>query len=215
MLEAVLWDNDGVLVDTEPLYFRATRELLAQAGVELSAAEFIRRSLRDGHSAFDLLRDRGVSVEEIEALRVARNARYSDLLRADVPVRDGVRESLAALYGRVPMGIVTSSLREHFALAHRHTGLLGYFRFALTREDYERSKPDPEPYRVAAERHGWRPEECLVIEDSPRGLTAATRAGMRCIVVPTELTRGGDFARALCVLDSVRDVAAAVLPLLA
>jgi HAD superfamily hydrolase (TIGR01509 family) len=104
------------------------------------------------------------------------------------------------------MGIVTTSRREHFDIIHRSSGLLQYFSFILTREDYDKSKPDPEPYLRGLEKMGVEKSECIVIEDSKRGLTAATRAGLRCLVIPTELNRNDDFSEAYLVLDTITAV---------
>ncbi|MEW6333017.1 MAG: HAD family phosphatase [Thermodesulfobacteriota bacterium] len=206
MIRAVFWDNDGVLVDTEKLYYQATRELLLGAGVTLTKALFRRISLVDGRSAFDLARAKGVSGEEIERLQAQRNRRYTELLTRGVRVMDGVKESLGSLRGKVSQAIVTSSRREHFDAIHAGTGLLSSFDFVLTREDYLLSKPDPEPYLAAVKRSRLDPDECLVVEDSPRGLASALAAGIRCLVIPNELTRGASFTGAWRVLESCREV---------
>lgn len=207
MLKAVLWDNDGVLVDTEGLYFEATRLALAGAGVEFTAEQFADISLRQGRSAFELLRGRGVATAEIERLRAGRDDRYAALLGSRALLIDGVRETLVALHGQVRMGIVTSSRKHHFDLIHRSTGLLPYFELVLTREDYHRTKPDPEPYRTALQRVGLEAHECVVVEDTERGMLSAVAAGIRCIVVPNRLNGTGDFSPAHRVLADVREVA--------
>jgi HAD superfamily hydrolase (TIGR01509 family) len=204
MIRAVFWDNDGVLVDTEKLYFQATRELLLPAGVTLTPELFKRISLNEGRSTFDLAEERGVPREEINRLQAERNRRYTELLAGGVRILDGVEETLCSLRGKVIQAIVTSSRRSHFDAMHERTGLLPFFDFILTREDYALSKPDPEPYRLAMERSGCLPEECLVVEDSERGLRAALAAGIRCIVVPNELTQGALFAGAWRILPSCR-----------
>ena len=205
MIRAVLWDNDGVLVDTEALYFDATREVLASVGAELTRDLFVRTSLEEGRSAFDLARERGTTEDEVKRLRSRRDERYSAFLRLGVPVFDGAEEVLSRLHGRVRMGVVTSAHREHFDLIHRSTGLVRYFDFVLAREDYESSKPHPDPYLAALERHGLRAEESVVIEDSVRGLLAARGAGIRCIVVPNALTRQGRFDGAHAVVGNLRE----------
>ncbi len=206
MIKAVFWDNDGVLVDTEKLYFQATRELLLTTGVELTEALFRRISLVEGRSAFILAADRGVLQAEIDRLHGERNRRYTELLESGVRIMEGVEEALVALRGNVVQGVVTSSRKEHFDTMHRGTGLRAHFDFILTREDFTLSKPDPEPYVKAMERCGLMPEECLVVEDSPRGLESALKAGIRCLVVPHALTRGDAFAGAWRVLASCREV---------
>jgi HAD superfamily hydrolase (TIGR01509 family) len=206
MIRAIFWDNDGVLVDTEKLYFQATRELLARTGVTLTESLFKRISLTEGRSAFALAAEKGVSPEAIDRLHEERNRRYTELLEGGVRIMEGVEETLGELRGKVSQGIVTSSRREHFETMHRETGLLPHFDFILTREDFTLSKPDPEPYFTAMARCGLPPEGCLVVEDSPRGVAAAVAAGIRCIAVPNELTRGGAFAGAWRVVGSCREI---------
>jgi HAD superfamily hydrolase (TIGR01509 family) len=209
VIKGIFWDNDGILVDTEPLYFRASGEVLAGFGVELTRQQFIDISLTAGSSLFTLVADQ-LTTAEMEAARQARDERYAELLSHEVRILPGVEETLASLHGKVRMAIVTSSRPEHFALIHKRSGLLGYFDFVLTRDDYVCSKPHPEPYLTALRKSGLRPEDCRVIEDSERGLLAARRAGLRCLVIPGTLTRNGDFSAAERVLADIREVPAAL-----
>jgi len=109
------------------------------------------------------------------------------------------------------MAVVTSSRRVHFEIIHRRSGLLKYFDFVITGEDCPTYKPDPGPYLLATARSGFRKEECLAIEDSQRGLLAAKRAGIGCFMIPTELTRGGNFSSADRVLSSISEVPSALM----
>jgi len=214
MVKTVIWDNDGVLVDTEELYFKVTREVLSEIGVDLTPELFDQISLMQGRSTFYLAAAHGLKAEVIARLRSDRNRRYSDLLRNGVRVLDGVEETLRRLHGKVLMGVVTSSRREHFEIIHSGTGLLHFFNFVLTREDYGKPKPNPDPFQAAIIRKGLQPEHCIIVEDSERGLAAAKAAGIRCIVVPNALTLGNDFSGAYRVLESVSEVAGEVLELL-
>ncbi len=204
---AVLWDNDGVLVDTEALYFRATRETLDRVGVALDPQSFARISLGQGRSLFDLARDHGFDDEALAELRAERDQRYTEILREGVQVMPGVQDALESLYGRVPMAIVTSSKRDHFEEIHHHTRLLGFFDFVLTPDDYGSHKPHPEPYLTAAERLGVEPRDCVAVEDSERGVNSATTAGMICLAIPNELSRGGDLSRAHQILTNASEAA--------
>ncbi len=195
-----------MLVDTEPLFLLATREHLEPYGIDVSEALYVDYCMRRGHSLFDLVAEQGVGDDEVRRVRDARDARYMDLLRDGVRVIDGVRDALAALAGRLPMAIVTASGREHFEMIHRPLGLLGHFDFVLAQGDYENHKPHPDPYLAAARRLGFDPSECLAVEDSERGLQAAVAAGMPCVVIPSGLSRGGDFAGARRVLASAAEV---------
>ena len=185
MIRAILWDNDGVLVDTEGLYFQAGYEVLATQGVELTHRDFAEQSLQKGLSVFDFLPDQ--NAELIEELRLKRNARYSALLAEGVQVVDGVIETLETFYGRVQMGIVTGSRRDHFDIVHAKTDLLPFFDFVLAREDYREAKPHPDAYLKAMRLHGLQPDDCVVVEDSERGCVAAAAAGLRVLAVPNAL----------------------------
>ena len=204
MIRAILWDNDGVLVDTEGLYFQAGHEVLATQSVELTHKDFAEQSLKKGLSVFDFLPVQ--DAELIERLRLKRNARYSALLANGVQVIDGVVETLETFYGRVQMGIVTGSLRDHFDIVHAQTNLLPFFDFVLAREDYGEAKPHPDAYLTAMRLHGLQPDDCVVVEDSERGCIAAAAAGLRVLAVPNALSKYGDFSSAYKILNSVRDV---------
>ena len=204
--KAILWDNDGVLVDTEELYFKATQRVLADAGIPLTEADYIELFLIQGRGAFHLAAERGMSAVEVEHLRYDRNALYGRWLSTETRVMADVRRVLEALHGRYVMGVVTSSRQDHFDVIHAQTGLLGFFDFVLTAADFRRVKPDPEPYLRAVERSGCLASECLAIEDSARGLQAARAAGVPCIVVPTRLTRGCEFPGAVSVLPALHEL---------
>lgn len=204
MLEAIFWDNDGVLVDTEGLFFAANQVVMREQGVELDRPTFVEWSLRRGRSIFEILE--GKTPEEREALRDRRNEVYLASLHQGVEVFDGVEPTLAALHGRMPMSVVSSAYPDHFDLIHESTGLLRFFEFTLRGGDYGKHKPHPEPYLTAASRLGVDPARCLVVEDSERGLHAAIAAGMRCVVIPNELAVDADWSGAHEVVEQVSDV---------
>ena len=206
--KAILWDNDGVLVDTEHLYRDATREIMAKVGFNLSDDHYRQLFLSQNHGAWHMLAEKGHSEAAISRMRTERDDLYSDLLRERDHTIEGVEEVLQSLHGRYAMGVVTSSQRKHFEIIHAQTGLLRYFDFVLTREQYVNSKPDPEPYLAGIAKTGFRADECIAVEDTPRGLTAATGAGIKCIVIPNGLTADGDFSGAHKVLRDIRELPA-------
>ena len=192
-------------------YFRATQTVLASVGVHLTPEQFIDISLRQGQSTFKLAAEQGIPAETIACLRTERDRIYSGFLQTEPCLIEGVEETLRALHGKVRMGVVTSTRRQHFEIAHARTGLGKYLDFVVTLEDYRHSKPNPDPYLTAISRYRLDPEECIVVEDSERGLAAATAAGLECMIVRTEWSKDGDFSKASKVLDSIRDVGDEVL----
>jgi HAD superfamily hydrolase (TIGR01509 family) len=202
MIEAILWDNDGVLVDTEELYFRATCEILARNAAVLSREQFIEYLMRRGQSVWEvMLPDK--SGDAIAALRRERDALYSELLKTEPSVMPHALEVVTAMSARYKKAVVTSSHREHFDIAHRSSGMVAMFETIVAREDYVKSKPHPEPYLTALARLGLPAERCVAIEDSERGVASALASGLRCIAIPHGLTADGDFTAATMVLKSI------------
>lgn len=206
MVDAIFWDNDGVLVDTEHLYFEATRQVLATVEIPLTDDDYRELFLVQGRGAWHLAEARGLPPSQVEALRQHRNALYARLIAEGPRVLPGVREVVAGLHGHYRMGVVTSSRRDHFEIIHRQTGLLEYFDFVVTADDCARTKPCPDPYLRALEVSGMSRDSCLAVEDSERGLEAATAAGIRCAIVPSRLTGAQAFRGAVARLDRIGDV---------
>ena len=203
-VKGMLWDNDGVLVDTEHLFYAVNRELLLEHDIDLSEDDFYRWYLAANCGAWHLLSARGVTDAHIAALRDERNARYGQRLAGEgVRPMAGIAQVLERCAARMPMGVVTSANRDHFDIIHGKLDLTRHFQFVLTAEDYRDSKPSPEPYLKGLARLGIAAGDCIVIEDSPRGLAAAREAGMRCIVLRHRLTRQCSFDGAYRIVDSV------------
>jgi HAD superfamily hydrolase (TIGR01509 family) len=209
-VKLVLWDNDGVLVDTEGLYYEATRQILLDFDVSLTPHQYKRYCLHDNRGAWHLAQARGFTRRDIEAARRRRDDRYSELLRSNSLLIEGVRETLESLHGRVRMGVATSSTRRHFDVIHESTGLLPFFDFVITADDVAETKPSPELYLKALMAVDADVNDAIVIEDSPRGLRAAVSAGVPCYIIPTDWTADGEFSSAAGVLKSVREVPALV-----
>lgn len=201
-LRGILWDNDGVLVDTEGLFYEANQELFAEHDFDLSPELFFDWFLCDNIGAWHVLEQRGYTSEHIHHLRIDRNERYSKRLQSGRQlVLPGVKQVLAKLHNQARMGIVTSSRRDHFDMIHQDLDLLPHFEFVITEEDYPHSKPAPDPYLLGLNKLALPAHQCIVIEDSPRGLTSAIAAGIPCIVIRNALSKHYPFEGALTVVD--------------
>tara|TARA_Y100000310_G_scaffold131979_1_gene131087 strand:+ start:3780 stop:4421 length:642 start_codon:yes stop_codon:yes gene_type:complete len=204
MKKVILWDNDGILVDTEQLYFDATKEILKELNIDLTKELYIEYSLKKGLSMFDLAVN--LSNSQKEEFRKKRDKLYEEYLATKEITVKGVKELLEKLQGKIKMGVVTSSRKVHFDIIHKRTDFLKYFDFVLVREDYENSKPWPDPYLKGVELSGHDVNECVAIEDSERGLVSANAAGVDCVVIPGLLTEGSDFSKSLKVLKSLEEL---------
>ncbi len=206
MKKAIFFDNDGILVDTEPLYFEANRKVMALENYKLTEAKHIEHNMTKGLSVFDFLIAEGVTDARVSELLEQRNRIYQDLIKTKLhifPMAEKILQKLKKSFG---LGIVTSSRRNMFKAIHAQTKFLEYVDFVIDREDVVRSKPHPEPYLKALELSGVKPEEALVIEDSARGLQSAVSAGIDCWVIPTEMTAHQDFSKAQKQLKSIAEL---------
>jgi HAD superfamily hydrolase (TIGR01509 family) len=191
----VLFDHDGVLVDTEYWYFEAGRRALAEIGVALDRDRHV-RDMKHGAGTWAQARAEGVDEQTIARQREVRNVYYQDYLRTEAIEIDGVADALAELSPHVRMAIVTTARRVDFDLIHQKRTLTRFMEFVLAREDYTLAKPHPEPYLTGLRRFGAGRDETLVVEDSSRGLGSAVAAGIDCAVVHHDFTQGQDFSRA-------------------
>jgi len=206
MTEAVLFDNDGVLVDTETLFFETTRLAFAQLGLDLTRATWCSGYLTEGKSSAEIAVTMGADPKRVPAVIAERNREYRQVLKQSPPLRSQVRTVLAALHGRVKLAIVTGCGRDQLDLVHGASDLLQLFDLIVTSDDCSCAKPHPEPYLIAVRLLDVRVEQSIAVEDSPRGLASARAAGVRCIVVPTELTRPLEFPGALAVEQELSGV---------
>jgi HAD superfamily hydrolase (TIGR01509 family) len=206
MKKTILWDNDGVLVDTEKYYLEANTIFLGKYGIEVTEELYNQISLVEGRSMLTLLEDKGYSQKELLKLRAQRDDIYINLVMSNDVRIDGAGDVLASLHGKFKMGIVTTTKREYFVKVHETTGFIKYFDFIVAREDYEKSKPSPDPYLIGISVSKSLPEECIAVEDTERGLKSATSAGIDCIVVPSALTRGNDFKDAKVIVENLSGI---------
>ena len=175
----LLFDHDGVLVNTEPLYLQAIQEQLATLGIELLESDYI-KGMATGADPWALARAAGKDEAAIAQLRGARDTRYQQLLRSQ-PIRiPQADEVIAVLAEHFQLAIVTTSRDEDFDLIH------------------------PEPYLLALSRFGIEPAKALVIEDSERGLRAAVAAGIDCAALYHPFTAAQNFDKARYRFESLQ-----------
>ena len=207
MKSYILWDHDGVLVDTERWYFEATKQAIRPLGIDLSQREYL-FNMAAGRSAWEIAKLQGATEDAVERQRAIRDRLYQRfLLDNDIDI-PGVIEVLQELSPTYKMAIVTTAKRADFELIHQSRQIVGYMNFVLAKGDYVRSKPAPDPYLAALERFGAQPHEAIVVEDSERGLQAAVAAGIDCVVVANEFVAEQDLSSATHRIESIRELPA-------
>ena len=205
MKKYILFDHDGVLVETEYWYYLANKRALESFGIDLPRDAYL-ANMANGVSAWEAARVSGISESEIERGRELRNRYYQEYVATEDIEIEGVLETLDVLACEYRMGIVTTSKPPDFALIHENRVILEYMEFFLTREDYEQAKPHPEPYLRGLQRFGAAAAETVVIEDSARGLKSAIAAGIDCIVVANEFTAVHDLSKATARVATFREL---------
>ena len=208
MVEAVVFDMDGVIVDSEQRWEAVRRRLVIASG-RAYPDEATRKM--QGMSApeweaylHDELGVPGTPAEIGRRVVAEIEASY----RADLPLIPGVDEAVRALAARFPLAVASSSNRELIELALDLAGLADAFQAIVSSEEVERGKPAPDVYLEAASRLRIAPEQCAAVEDSSNGIRSAHAAGMRVVAVPNQAYPPAADAVELSdvVLDSIREL---------
>ena len=209
--EFVFWDHDGVIVDTEPLFFEATRITLDELGFELSREHWLSCQAR-GLGLAKVVSDHVAVTVDLAEVRRIRDDRYDDLLENNDVLIDGALEVLEQVAEQHRMALVTTSLRRFIDQLHARSNVLDYFDCVITAEDCSEHKPNPEPYLRAMTALSASPSNSVAVEDSSRGLAAALNADLRCYVVRSHFMKDTEFPGALAVLDHIQDLPTLLTP---
>ena len=209
MKRFILFDHDGVLVDTEFWYYKAGERALADIGFILDRDQYV-RDMTQGLATWGQARAAGIDEQTISRQREVRNVYYQKYLRTEDIEIKGVLETLDVLAAEHRMAVITTSKPSDFALIHDRRSILDHMEFYFTREDYERAKPHPEPYLRGLQRFGATAAETVVVEDSARGMNSAIAAGIDCIVVANEFTAAHDLSKATAKVATFRELPSAI-----
>lgn len=194
MIEAVVFDLDGVLVDSEPVWEQVRRQFVAGHGGEWAPdAQQRIMGMSTGEWSRYLSDDLGVRLPPetvAEMVIEAMQARY----REQVPLMPGAVQAVERLAGRWPLGLASSSPPLLIGTVLDRAGLGGYFTATMSTEQVAHGKPAPDIYLAIAERLGFAPERCAAVEDSANGLRSAAAAGLRVVAVPHPRYPPGDEA---------------------
>jgi HAD superfamily hydrolase (TIGR01509 family) len=206
VVEAVLWDIDGVLVDTAFFHFQAWRELFASLDRDLGEEEFRRTfGLRNDDILRTILGD--MPSDRLRELGDRKEGLFREAIRGKVAPLPGAVDLVRRLRAEgVKQAVVSSAPRRNVATIVEALALAGAFDALVTEEDVQRGKPDPQGYLLGADRLGVAPVACVVIEDAPAGVEAAKRAGVRCIGLAAE-RQPEELAAADLVVVSLEDEA--------
>ena len=213
---AIVFDMDGLLVDTERLQFGASDRVLQDvAGVTITHEVMISLIGRRSDECWDRMRELYGLRQGNEELEAAQAAYYAPMLREQAEPMPGALDLVAALHARgYPLAIASSSPLWQIETVIARFNWRGVIRAWASGEEVARGKPSPDVYLLAAERLGVAPARCVALEDSGPGTAAAKAAGMYAVSVPSAETAGHDFAGADLVLPSLVGAGPAIIRLL-
>ncbi len=212
-LQAIVFDFDGVIANSEPLHLRAFQQTLAEEGIELTAAEYYARYLGyDDVGAFAALaRDRGIPMSDRQttSLVARKGVRLQEMLREGAVLFPGAKQFIRDAAAEVPIAIASGALRHEIDEIVDAAGIAELFSTIVASGDTAESKPSPQPYRLAFDRlrevtgRDLDPRRCVAIEDSRWGLDSARGAGLRCVGV-TNSYPAGELTGAELVADGLK-----------
>ena len=219
-LQAIVFDFDGVIADSEPLHLRAFQEALAEEHLELTSQEYFSRYLGfDDVGMFEALaRDRGIAMSDrhVTALVARKGAAMQAMMRSGSVLFPGAKEFIHAAASAVPIAIASGALRHEIDEIVEAAGIADLFVTIVASGDTPQSKPSPAPYLLAFTRlrdaagSDLQPHRCVAIEDSKWGLESAAGAGLRCVGV-TNSYPADALAGAELVVDGLKALTLSML----
>lgn len=207
-MKAVIFDMDGVIIDSEPMHTAVAVETMAHYGATVTATDMERFAGMTMRAIFSTLKEENhvaAPVEDIMARQEAGILRHV-LEDDDAPI-DGIRQLLSALKEkRIPAAVASSSPLNLIQAVVTKFGIKDDFSHLVSGEEVSHGKPRPDVYLEAARRLGVAPADCLVIEDSKNGTIAAKSAGMTCIGFKNPNSGDQDLSRADVVVSALTDI---------
>ncbi|MFN8643051.1 MAG: HAD family phosphatase [Candidatus Binatia bacterium] len=201
----VIFDLDGVIIDSEALQHRAYNLVLERFGIQVDAATYGREWIAAGRGPEYAVRALGLPIAADE-LRRLKHPVYHELLRHEIQLVPGAGEALERLRARYPLALATNSNAADVAFVLARFGLRPLFHAVVTREHDAEAKPAPDAFAAAAAQLGLPPPRCVVIEDATKGMRAAAAAGCPCIAFPHDYTADNDTSSARAVIRSLDEL---------
>lgn len=210
MLKAVIFDMDGVIIDSEPIHMKLENETYKKLSIEVTGDEHRSFVGSTSHYMWGTLKDKyklNQTLEELIEYDRSTYLKYLNSEECEITLIDGVKELIEDLYEKgIKLAIASSSPLNVIEVIAKKFQIEEYFEVFVTGDYVERSKPEPDIFLFASEKLGVSPENCVVIEDSHNGVRAAKKAGMKCVGINSDATGSQDISMADLVINSFKEV---------
>lgn len=203
-IKAIIFDLDGVIVDSEPLHFEAAKFALKEYGINLMLEEYLQFGVAKGaKNLYEKISEKyGIIIDMERAFKIKKD-KFQELFEVNVSPRKGIIEAIESLGEKYILAIASSGIRESVISVLERLNIKDKFSLIVTAEDVARVKPFPDIYEKSCDLLGLDKTECVAIEDSETGVESAKEAGIKCIAIPCEFTKHQNFSKADVVLDSL------------
>ena len=202
---AIIWDMDGVIVDSASFHFAAWQEVFSRRGAKFTREDFTRLFGSRNDFIIRSVLGQNISQEDIATIAAEKEQEFRSRIKGEITLLPGVSRLLNILKGKLKMALATSAPPENIDLILGELNLKEYFDCVVSGHEVAESKPSPELYSLAAQRLGADPQNCIVIEDSPLGIKAALAAGMKCLAVSHSHPEQ-DLAEASAVVNTLEGI---------
>jgi HAD superfamily hydrolase (TIGR01509 family) len=211
MIKAILFDMDGVLVDSEPLHFESHKRALHFSGLDLILEDYVKYGVSTRSEYFYDKLQKKYNIEiNAERTHAKKQEIYIELL-TQLRVIEGVPKKLDELSSKYQLYVTSSTRRDFIDKVLLQVQLRSHFSGVFSAHDSKRGKPFPDIYSDALRTIGLASYECIAVEDSQNGIEAAVGAGIRCVAIPNIYTKNQDLSKATVIISSINDLDSPVL----
>jgi HAD superfamily hydrolase (TIGR01509 family) len=195
-VQALIFDMDGLMIDSERLYMAVEREIAEGYGASIKDSTLWKMMGRSPLESMRIMAGESGINEDPEILLRARDSMMLQRLREDLVPMKGLYQCLKWFHGKISLAIATGSASVLLEQVLQTLGIREMFSVLMSSDAVQRGKPDPEIYLETADRLAVNPGDCVVLEDSENGANAAAAAGCHVVAVPSKYTKRHDFSRA-------------------
>jgi HAD superfamily hydrolase (TIGR01509 family) len=202
MIKSIIFDMDGVIIDSESFQFEAFKRLFLELGVELSMKNYNWVGKTSKENVKNIMQRYGIKGDLNELVQKRRQI-YHEIIKNKIAPTPGTIQLIEKLSKRYKLALASSSSLASISIILKGLGIENIFDVVVSGEQVSKGKPNPEIFELTVQKMDILPEECIVLEDSQPGVEAAFNAGIKCVAIPNKYTKDSDFSKATKVVANL------------